>query len=101
MNKYKIMFRLQSGQPIFLEKKLDDNGEEINEDRLQTITIDESQRQIIMLAIARLSDERPGWEWTLRNLAKEFQAEQLYDDFRNLEAQEICQAISKIGEKKP
>lgn len=35
-----------------------------------TITIDESQRQMILLALAHLAAHRPGWKWTLGETAK-------------------------------
>jgi hypothetical protein len=35
-----------------------------------TLIIDESQRQMLLLALAHLAIERPGWDWTLGELAK-------------------------------
>lgn len=37
-----------------------------------TVTIDEEDRQMIVLALAKLSIERPGWHWTLGRLAALF-----------------------------
>lgn len=45
----------------------------------------ESDRQMIVLALAHLAVERPGWETTLRAMAAErFGAESMFDDFRKL-----------------
>lgn len=35
-----------------------------------TITIDESERQMILMALAHLAVHRPGWKWTLGETAK-------------------------------
>lgn len=37
-----------------------------------TVTIDEGQRQMLLLALAKLSIERPGWHWTLGALAAKY-----------------------------
>lgn len=36
----------------------------------QHVILDESNRQMILMALAHLAVERPGWEWTLSELAK-------------------------------
>ena len=47
------------------------------------VEIDESQRQLIMLALARLSLDRPGWHFALGEVAKQFPGgPELYDEFR-------------------
>ncbi len=51
-----------------------------------TIQIDDADRQAILLALARLSLERPGWVWYLGEIAEHFQARAMYDGFRNLTA---------------
>lgn len=37
-----------------------------------TVTIEEEQRQMLLLALAKLSIERPGWHWTLGELAAKY-----------------------------
>jgi hypothetical protein len=37
-----------------------------------TVTIDEEQRQLVLLALAQLSLERPGWHHALGEVAKRF-----------------------------
>ena len=56
-----------------------------------TVTIDESQRQMLVLALAKLSIERPGWVWTLGELAAKFSTapnlndgRALFDQFREI-----------------
>jgi len=53
-------------------------------DRLtNTATRDgEADRQIIVLALAHLAFERPGWHWTCRGMAVErFGAGPMFDEF--------------------
>jgi hypothetical protein len=46
------------------------------------IALDEPQRQMVLLAIALMSLDRPGWEMASRELAKVFGGEEMYDSFR-------------------
>jgi hypothetical protein len=49
-----------------------------------TVTIDEGQRQMLLLALAKLSIERPGWHWTLGELAALFSTAPSIQDGREL-----------------
>jgi hypothetical protein len=44
--------------------------------------VTESQRQAVILALARLSVERPGWLMMLRELAAVFSGGEMFDKFR-------------------
>lgn len=37
-----------------------------------TVTISEEERQMLLLALAKLSLERPGWHWALSGLAAKY-----------------------------
>jgi hypothetical protein len=54
-----------------------------------TFDVDESQRQMILLAIARLAVERPGWDWTLGELAQQLKGRALFEDFKQLKREEV------------
>jgi hypothetical protein len=47
-----------------------------------TITIEEDQRQAILLAIAKLSLSRPGWEHYLRGISELLGGVQMYEEFK-------------------
>ncbi len=65
------------------------------------IEIDESQRQLILLALAHLAEERPGWENAIEITASCFpNGYEVYKDFQQLEADYVLQALGSIGEKK-
>lgn len=54
-----------------------------------TLELDEGERQLVLLALARLSVERPGWDDALNRIAlrmdnPENGRAQMYDDFRKL-----------------
>jgi hypothetical protein len=54
-----------------------------------TITLDESERQAVLLALAKLSLERPGWDHMLNQIALKMDnaigvRAQMYDSFRAL-----------------
>jgi hypothetical protein len=51
--------------------------------------LDEGERQMMLMALAHLSVERPGWDDALQRLAKQLDNEengrpQMYDEFRKL-----------------
>lgn len=52
-----------------------------------TFEIEEEDRQMILLAIAELAADRPGWEETLRRLAGELRGGEMFDKFRALRVQ--------------
>lgn len=49
-----------------------------------TVTIDEGQRQVLLLALAKLSIERPGWAWMLGELAAKFSTAPNIEDGREM-----------------
>jgi len=51
--------------------------------------LDEGERQMMLMALAHLAVERPGWDDALQRLAKQLDNEengrpQMYDEFRKL-----------------
>ncbi len=61
------------------------------------IEIDESQRQLIMLALAKLCDERPGWDYALAATAMQFpNGYVLYKEFLDMNAQQVLEAMGTI-----
>ena len=58
-----------------------------------TLDITEEQRQAIILALSRLSIERPGWDFMLNEIACQMDnieegRAKMYDQFRKLEFRE-------------
>ena len=54
-----------------------------------TVEIDEAQRQMLLLALARLSVDRPGWDYALNEIARKIDnvtdgRSVLFDRFRQL-----------------
>lgn len=54
-----------------------------------TLYLDEADRQMVLLALARLSVERPGWEYCLHAIALQIDAQSegralMFDNFRGL-----------------
>lgn len=65
------------------------------------IEIDESQRQMTLLALAKLSNERPGWTTAIEAIAMCFPCGyELFTQFRNIEVEATMEAIGGIGKKK-
>lgn len=54
-----------------------------------TYNIEEGQRQMILLAIAELALSRPGWDWTLGELAKVFSGEAMFVEFKRVNADRV------------
>jgi hypothetical protein len=61
-----------------------------------TVTIEEEQRQAILLALAELALERPGWDYMLGELAQVFNttgnfpdARVVFDDFKRIHADRV------------
>lgn len=48
----------------------------------QSFTLDEEDRQAVLLAISILSIERPGWVWFLGTIAEKFEGKEMYEEFR-------------------
>ena len=51
--------------------------------------IEEEQRQMVLLAIAELALSRPGWDWTLGELAKLLHGEEMFAEFKRLNADRV------------
>jgi hypothetical protein len=49
-----------------------------------TVTIDEGQRQMLLLALAKLAIDRPGWHMTLGDLAAKFSTAPHIEDGREM-----------------
>jgi hypothetical protein len=49
-----------------------------------TVTLDEGERQMLLLALAQLALDRPGWEWTLGELAEKYQGREMFNEFMRL-----------------
>lgn len=54
------------------------------------VSVDEADRQMILLALAHLVVERPGWEYTTREISKQFHGEPMYDDFLRMRREEVA-----------
>jgi hypothetical protein len=48
------------------------------------VCIDNSELQVVMLAIAKLALERPGWNWMLGEIADRFGGRELFEQFKDL-----------------
>lgn len=44
--------------------------------------LDEGQRQLILMAIAHLAVERPGWDFAAGEIADVFQGREMFDRFK-------------------
>jgi hypothetical protein len=53
------------------------------------VHLDEMQRQAVLLAIARLSVERPGWDEHLAEIADLLDGRTMFDMFRDLKRAEV------------
>jgi len=49
-----------------------------------TFTITEEKRQAMLLAIAKLALERPGWDHMLGEIADTLQGRPMYDEYKKL-----------------
>jgi hypothetical protein len=47
-----------------------------------SVTLEDDERQLILLALAELSLWRPGWQWALSNLADKFSGREIFENFR-------------------
>lgn len=50
---------------------------------------EESDRQAMLLALAELALSRPGWDDMLRRIAARLAGEDLYDEFKRLNADRV------------
>lgn len=53
-----------------------------------TVEIEEEQRQAIILAIARLAIERPGWNFMLGEIADTLKGRPMFENFKALKREE-------------
>lgn len=51
---------------------------------MDSFTLEESQRQAVLLAIAHLALEWPGWDWMLGQIAERLGGRELFDKFKVL-----------------
>lgn len=56
------------------------------------IDLTEDERQVILLALAHLAVERPGWDHYLTGVARRLQGEVLFTEFRAYHTQGVSQA---------
>jgi hypothetical protein len=47
-------------------------------------SMEESDRQATLLALATLALHRPGWNWMLGEIAEKLQGRQMFDEFKRL-----------------
>lgn len=71
----------------------DESGGSTLAERLVTVELDDSDRQLVLCALALLSVERPGWDSALNEIAQrmdnvKYARAQMYDSFRKLRLQE-------------
>jgi len=67
-----------------------------------TITIDESERQVLLLAMAHLTVERPGWEFMLTEIAKKMDDIQrgkpwLYTEFLLRRRDQVSNSLPEVA----
>ena len=48
------------------------------------VIVDEGERQMLMLAIAKLGLENPGWDMMLETLSDKFQGKEMYEKFKDI-----------------
>ena len=51
-----------------------------------TVTLEDGQRQMMVMALADLSLRNPGWVWAIRQIAEKLRANDMYNQFRELRA---------------
>ena len=49
-----------------------------------TIAVDEGQRQMILLAIAQLALENPGWDKALEILSEKLKGKEMFEKFKDI-----------------
>lgn len=52
------------------------------------VELTEDERQAVVMGIARLAHERPGWLHYLTGIAEKFGGREMFDEFRRLRAEE-------------
>jgi hypothetical protein len=61
------------------------------------VTIEEGDRQMILLAIAELALSRPGWDWTLGRLAALLSGREMFEGFKRLNADRVKAERMPLG----
>lgn len=59
-----------------------------------TLAVTEAERQVLLLALAKLSIERPGWDHLLSDIAQRIDNRkndrpEMYDDFRRMHVADV------------
>lgn len=62
-----------------------------------TFTINESERQAMLLALAELALSRPGWDFMLRLLAEKLHGAEMFEDFKRLNADRVSAERKPLG----
>lgn len=65
-----------------------------------TYTFEEEERQLLLLAIAELSLERPGWDDTLGRIADNFHGRKMFDEFKRVNADRVKASRSDFFPRK-
>ena len=68
------------------------------------IVFTEEERQMMLLALAKLSLERAGWLWFLGEIAEKFDAwgspssgRKMFEDFRTIHKEEACERAADLS----
>jgi hypothetical protein len=59
--------------------------------------LEEGQRQMVLLAIAELALSRPGWDYALGEIAKQFRGEEMFAEFKRLNADRVKAERAPLG----
>jgi hypothetical protein len=74
--------------------------DEIQRPTLWSVTVEEGERQMLLLALAELAKARPGWEDALGDLSKKFSGFEMFEQFRTMEARHKLAAVEACFEKR-
>ena len=61
------------------------------------IDLEEGDRQMILLAIAELALSRPGWDYALGEIAEQLQGEEMFAEFKRLNADRVMAERGPLG----
>jgi hypothetical protein len=56
---------------------------------LLLLSLDEGERQMILLAMAELALSRPGWDWTLGETAEKLHGREMFEGFKKTSADRV------------
>lgn len=54
-----------------------------------TAEFSEEERQMILLCLAWVTIEHPGWGWFLGEIAERLQGRKMFEDFKNMKSNQI------------